>query len=87
MRTLVVSDLHLGIRSRRDVLRRAAPLDALVQALDGVDRLVLLGDVVDLGGHARRRAMAVAEPVMRALGQRVGPAGESCWSRAITTEP
>jgi predicted phosphodiesterase len=40
--------------------------------LGKVDRLVLLGDVVELYGRGRPRAMAVAEPVLRALGRRLG---------------
>jgi len=72
MRTLVVSDLHLGGRLGRDVLRRPAPLEALLGALDGVDRLVLLGDVVELLEGRPAQAMEVAEPVLRAIGQRLG---------------
>jgi predicted phosphodiesterase len=72
MRTLVVSDFHLGIRLRRDVLRRPQALEALLAALDGVDRLVLLGDVVELLEGRPARAMEVAEPVLRAIGARVG---------------
>jgi UDP-2,3-diacylglucosamine pyrophosphatase LpxH len=68
MRTLVVSDFHLGARLRRDVLRRGEVLDALLAALDGVDRLVLLGDVVELLEHRPAQAMEVAEPVLRAIG-------------------
>ena len=68
----MVSDLHLGMRLRRDVLSRSAPLARLLEALDNVDRLVLLGDVVELTGRGRVRAMAVAEPVLRALGRRLG---------------
>lgn len=72
MRTLVVSDLHLGMRRRRDVLTRPEALAALLAALDGCERLVLLGDVVELSGRAAARAMAVAEPVLRAIGERLG---------------
>ena len=72
VRTLVVSDFHLGARLRRDVLRRAEALEPLLVALDGVDRLVLLGDVVELLEGRPRRAMEVAEPVLRALGARLG---------------
>jgi UDP-2,3-diacylglucosamine pyrophosphatase LpxH len=66
--TLVVSDLHLGARLGRDVLRRREALDALLSALDGVERLVLLGDVVELLEGRPREAMETAEPVLRALG-------------------
>jgi len=68
MRTLVVSDLHLGARLGRDVLRDRSALAALLDALDGVDRLVLLGDTVELLEGRPREAMAVAEPVLRAVG-------------------
>jgi hypothetical protein len=71
VRTLVVSDFHLGLRLERDVLRRGEALDALLRALDSVDRLVLLGDVVELLEHRSERAMEVAEPVLRAIGARL----------------
>src|SRR4051812_7329141 len=71
MRTLVVSDFHLGARLRRDVLQRDEPREALLQELDGVDRLVLLGDVVELLEHRPSHAMPVAEPVLRAIGDRL----------------
>lgn len=76
MRTIVVSDLHLGARLRRDVLRREQALDALLGALDGVERLVLLGDVLELLEGRPRRVMEVAEPVLRALGARLGSGRE-----------
>jgi len=72
MRTLVISDLHLGGDLRRDVLREDPALEALLAALDGVDRLVLLGDVVELLDAHPPEAMAAAEPVLRAIGSRIG---------------
>jgi UDP-2,3-diacylglucosamine pyrophosphatase LpxH len=72
VRTLVISDLHIGSRLGRDVLRHPEALAALLGALDDVDRLVLLGDTVELAEGRPRHAMAVAEPVMRALGARIG---------------
>jgi UDP-2,3-diacylglucosamine pyrophosphatase LpxH len=76
VRTLVVSDLHLGSRLRRDVLRAREPLDALLAALDGVERLVLLGDVVELAEGRPTEAAEVAEPVLRAIGARLGSGRE-----------
>jgi len=76
VRTLVISDLHLGSRLERDVLRRPEPLGALLEALEDVDRLVLLGDVVELLEGEPRRVAAVAEPVLRAIGARLGAARE-----------
>ncbi|MCW2968850.1 MAG: hypothetical protein JWM71_2622, partial [Solirubrobacteraceae bacterium] len=72
MRTLVISDLHLGSRLGRDVLRRPAALEALLAAVDDVDRLVLLGDALELTEARPERAAAAALPVLRALGARVG---------------
>src|SRR4051812_25656515 len=68
MGTLVISDLHLGTRNRAGVLEQPLPLEALVAALDGVDRLVLLGDTIELRQGPAREALAAAEPVLRALG-------------------
>jgi UDP-2,3-diacylglucosamine pyrophosphatase LpxH len=72
LRTLIISDLHLGGRLEHDVLRRREPLAALLSALDDVDRLVLLGDIVELLEGRATQAMAVAEPVLRAIGRRLG---------------
>jgi len=72
MRTLVISDMHLGTRGRHDVLTRPQALAALLERLDGVDRLVLLGDVLELRHGPARDALAVAEPVMRAIGDALG---------------
>ena len=76
MRTLVVSDFHLGARLRRDILRRPAAMEPLLDALAGVDRLVLLGDLVELLEGRPARAMEVAEPVLRAIGQRLDRGAE-----------
>jgi UDP-2,3-diacylglucosamine pyrophosphatase LpxH len=73
VRTLVISDLHLGNRGGHDVLRRPAALAALLEALSDVDRLVLLGDMAELMTRHPRRPLAVAEPVLRAIGARMGP--------------
>ncbi|MCW3010881.1 MAG: hypothetical protein JWO90_1285, partial [Solirubrobacterales bacterium] len=76
MRTLVVSDLHLGAARGRDALRRPGPLAALTQAVRGADRLVLLGDALELRHGPVRDALVVAVPVFRALGEALGPEGE-----------
>ena len=76
MRTLVISDLHLGARLRTGVLTAPAPLKRLLAALDGVDRLVLLGDIVELMERRATAAMKTAEPVLRAIGERIGAQGE-----------
>ncbi len=73
MRTLVVSDLHLGAAPHTDALRRPGPLAALQEAVSGADRLVLLGDALELRHGPMRDALAAAEPVFAALGEALGP--------------
>ncbi|MFL5822775.1 MAG: metallophosphoesterase [Solirubrobacteraceae bacterium] len=72
MRTLVISDLHLGARPGTAVLERASVRATLVEALSGVDRLILLGDVLELRGGSLRRALDVAAPVLADLGAALG---------------
>ena len=68
MRTLVVSDFHLGTRLRHDVLLNPEPLERLLAQLDDVDRLVLLGDIVELLEGRPGPVMVLAAPVLRAIG-------------------
>lgn len=72
MRTLLVSDLHLGNRAGRDVIRQPVARNRLLDALEGVDRLVLLGDTAELRHRHPARSLTAAEPVLRAIGERVG---------------
>lgn len=51
-------------------------LALLLERLEGVDRLVLLGDTLELRNGPARDALAVAEPVMRAIGDALGDGGE-----------
>lgn len=69
MSTLVVSDLHLGGSSGAAVLQRTAARRALFEALRDVERLVLLGDVLELRHGPRREALAQARPFFEELGQ------------------
>src|SRR5437764_9365121 len=76
MRTLVISDLHLGSQTRHDVLRGGPALGVLSERLASVDRLVLLGDVVELRHGPARDALAAARPVLQAIGAALGPQAE-----------
>src|SRR5665213_3254273 len=69
MRTLIVSDLHLGSGSGADVLRRPEPRAALLETLEDIDRLVLLGDVLELRHGPPRHAMTAARPFFEDLGR------------------
>ena len=73
MRTLIISDLHLGNRLGHDILSRPAPLAALLDSLDGVDRLVLLGDTLELMHVRPETSMVRGEPVLRAISARLPP--------------
>ncbi len=72
MRTLIVSDLHLGSSSRSDLLRRPELREVLFEALEGIDRLVLLGDVLELRHGPLREALAAARPFFEDLGVALG---------------
>ena len=67
MRTAVVSDLHLGASSGRDLLRRAPALTALTAELRDADELVLLGDVVELREAPVAEVLAEAAPVLEEI--------------------
>ncbi len=55
------------------MLRWPAALAVLLDALADIDRLVLLGDLAELMTRHPRRPLAAAEPVLRAIGARMGP--------------
>ncbi|HWK29415.1 MAG TPA: metallophosphoesterase [Solirubrobacter sp.] len=73
MRTLVVSDLHLGKTQRTDLLRRADLRAPLLEALDDVDRFVILGDGLELREAAHRDALEIAAPFFADVGAALGP--------------
>lgn len=70
MRTAVISDLHLGALNETDMLRRPGALERLTAALEGADRLVLLGDTLEL----RERPVAALLELVRPLFERLAPA-------------
>lgn len=67
MRTAIVSDLHLGAASEADLLSRPEVFAALEDAVGGVDRLVLLGDVLEFRDRPFNEAMEVARPTLTKL--------------------
>lgn len=72
MRTLIVSDLHLGSAGGADLLRRAELRAPLLAQMSEVDRVVLLGDVLELRHGPRREALAAARPFFEDLGRVIG---------------
>jgi hypothetical protein len=73
MRTLVISDLHLGKTEGTDLLRRADLRAPLLEAVRDVDRLVILGDGLELREAAHRDAVEIATPFFAELGAALGP--------------
>jgi hypothetical protein len=72
MRTLVLSDLHLGSVLGGDLVRRPELRSPLLQAVREVDRVVLLGDVLELRHGPPREALAAARPFFEDLGGALG---------------
>lgn len=72
MRTLILSDLHLGSLSGSDVLRRAELRAPLLERVSSVERVVLLGDVLELRHGPIRDAMVAARPFFEDLGRALG---------------
>lgn len=74
MRTIVISDTHLASGSDADILRRPEIRERLLGALKGCDRLVMLGDVVELRDRQLARAFEIARPILGEIGDAVGDA-------------
>ena len=85
MRTLVVSDLHLGATKRTDLLRRAELREPLLEALEDVDRLVILGDGIELRDTPQREALASAGAFLEDVGRALGPERRARARRPATT--
>src|SRR5919201_3855891 len=76
MRTLVFSDLHLGALAGADLLRRPDLREPLLEALRGADRLVVMGDGMELREAPQREVVGIAAPFFADLGRVLGSDGE-----------
>jgi hypothetical protein len=72
MKTAIVSDLHLGVVSGGDVLRDPEIRAVLTAELRGADRLILLGDVLELRERPVGATLEQARPVLEDLGAAIG---------------
>jgi Calcineurin-like phosphoesterase superfamily domain len=68
MRTAIISDLHLGVASNEDVLRDPEVRRTLLEEIAGADRVVLLGDVVELRNLPLGPSLARSRPFFEELG-------------------
>lgn len=69
MTTAIVSDLHLGTVSGGDVTRRPNVRDRLLEALAPADRVVLLGDALEMREMRAKDVLEVARPLLEGLGE------------------
>jgi predicted phosphodiesterase len=65
----IVSDLHLGTASGVELGLVPAVRERLVSALEGADQVVLLGDVLELRERPVSEVLALARPLLEALGE------------------
>ncbi len=72
MRTAIVSDLHLGVASGEDVLRDPAIRRLLLDEIAAADRVVLLGDVVELRDLAIGAVLESSRAFFEELGAAIG---------------
>src|SRR5687767_5487539 len=74
MRTILVSDFHLGSSFGGDLLRRARFREILLGELAGADQVVLLGDVIEFRERPLADALEIARPFFDELADAVGDA-------------
>ncbi|MBA3865795.1 MAG: metallophosphoesterase family protein [Solirubrobacterales bacterium] len=72
MRTAIISDLHLGLTSGGDVLRHPEVRRLLLEEIGEADRVVLLGDAVELRERPLGPSLAAARPFFEDLGAALG---------------
>ncbi|MGI9557678.1 MAG: metallophosphoesterase, partial [Solirubrobacterales bacterium] len=71
MHTALISDLHLGSASGADLLRRDELRGRLLAWIEGCDRVVLLGDVIEFRDRPLADALEAARPLFEALREAV----------------
>jgi len=67
--TAIVSDLHLGTVSGGDLARRPEVLTRLLEALAPADRVVILGDALELRERPAAEVLELARPFLEGLGE------------------
>ncbi|HEU5105977.1 MAG TPA: metallophosphoesterase, partial [Solirubrobacterales bacterium] len=72
MRTAIISDLHLGVASVEDVLRDPAVRRLLLAEIAGADRVVLLGDAIELRNLPLGPSLERSRPFFEELGEAIG---------------
>lgn len=73
---MVISDLHIGGPRGKDLLRRPELRAPLIELLRDSNRLVILGDGLELRHAAHRDAAELARPFLEEVGAALGSDGE-----------
>ena len=68
MRTAIVSDLHLGTVSGADIARHPEVFERLCAAVSEADRVVVLGDLLEMRERRSGEVLKIARPLLSALG-------------------
>jgi hypothetical protein len=74
MRTVVISDLHLGSAGAADLVRREDIRKALWDGIEGADRVVLLGDLLELRDRPFPEVVDLARGFFDELAEATGEA-------------
>jgi predicted phosphodiesterase len=69
VRTIVLSDLHLGVEDGNDIARFPAARERMLEALAGADRVVFLGDLVELRERPLPELLQRVRPIFDALAE------------------
>jgi predicted phosphodiesterase len=69
MRTLLISDLHLGSRFDGDLLRREHFRELLRPELEAADQVILLGDAIELRDRPLGNVLEIARPFLAWLAE------------------
>jgi predicted phosphodiesterase len=72
VRTVILSDLHLGAGGNADLLRRPHFREVLLAELDGADQVVLLGDAIELRDRPLGEALELARPLFEEVASLTG---------------
>jgi predicted phosphodiesterase len=72
--TVIFSDLHLGSGTGGDILRTPTFREVLMPAVEGADRVVMLGDVLELRDRPVFDIVRIAAPFFAELGEAAGDA-------------
>ncbi len=76
MKTAVISDLHLGNLVASDLVRDPEICVTLLDELSAADRVVLLGDILELRDRPAGEIVERSAPFLELLGTAVGSEGE-----------